>query len=256
MNTLFLAVSVLLASTRPVLCWASSSRASRVSGGSLRMSSKVGSEVIITRDLVESTFGLTRPDLLAEDFRCIGPSFELNREQYLKTLSVQASALRRAAPNLVPAADDLTIDPLDSARVWIRTRPSGTLTGPLSYNGQVFLPNGRSVEFPVTMLSASVTPEGQVSRLTAGYIIDRLSGNTGGQLGSAGLLEVLDAGLNPLWTTPPLVLLRRLVARTRQVRHSRAELIRCSTNAGCRTISERLQLFPSPRQLCSLSRNR
>lgn len=71
------------------------------------------------------------------------------------------------------------MDEKDPTVVWFKIRPKGTLTGPFAYKGEVYLPHMKKVELPIQQLSVTVV-SGIVARLTAGYIIDRLTGNTGG----------------------------------------------------------------------------
>lgn len=56
-----------------------------------------------------------------------------------------------------------------------------------------------------------------MTRLTAGYVIDRLSGNTGGLAGPTGLLYAIGERPSEFDYLPPIVVLKRFFARSRKV---------------------------------------
>ena len=106
----------------------------------------------------------------------------------------ELATLFRSLPDLQTSSYGYDTDANDDSKVWLKIRQRGTLTGPLSYKGDVFLPNNKVVEFPVEMWSLSFNAAGKVSRVTKGYVIDRTVGNTAGLGGPKGVLVVLGEG--------------------------------------------------------------
>ncbi|KAJ1415182.1 hypothetical protein B484DRAFT_454628 [Ochromonadaceae sp. CCMP2298] len=179
------------------------------SGTALQMSTAwdSGSYLLkLAQAFVESDFGVTQKSLLSSEFSCSGPTFKgISRESYLAGLAKETEAFQTAVPDFDIRGYDFQVDALDPSTVWFKIRPRGTITGPFVYQGQTYLPNNRAFELPVQQMSITLAKEtvGKITRVTAGYVVDRLTGNTGGLPGPLGVLHILgDAPYLP----PPVAL--------------------------------------------------
>jgi len=175
--------------------------------------------ISIARDFVSSGFGVADPSLLSDvKFSCTGQMFKLySKEKYVSGLSKETSAFRRAMPDFEFRPYDFEIDPANSNTVWFKIRPKGTLTGPFSFKGDVYIPNNAVVELPLQLCSVSVE-SGKVTRVTAGYVMDRFTGNTGGYPGPFGVLYALGYAPNKFTFFPPSSIVKQFFGRTRKVR--------------------------------------
>ena len=153
--------------------------------------------VSTARAFANSLFGLRDSSLLSDDFVCSGPRSAYEKSRYLKGLATESSALVRAIPDINFRPHAFLVDESDPSLVWFKVLPTGTLSGPLSYKGEVYLPNYETVDFPLQQLSVKVS-EGKVSRVSAGYVIDRLSGNTGASFALQRLCHPIQRG----WSAP------------------------------------------------------
>lgn len=174
--------------------------------------------ISVARDFVTGGFGVVDPTLLSDkSFACSGQLFSLNdKKRYVSALSKETSAFRRAMPDFEFRPYDFEIDPENKNTVWFKIRPRGTITGPFTYKTDVYLPNKKAIELPLQLCSVSIDETNKVSRVTAGYVIDRFTGNTGGYPGPFGVLYALGYAPNPLQFLPPAAVLRRVFARTRK----------------------------------------
>lgn len=172
--------------------------------------------VSIARQFVQTGFGVAEPSLLAEDFTCSGPASTFGKSGYLSRQTRELATFQRAVPDFDTRAYNYQIDAFDSNKVWFSLRPIGTVTGPLSYNGEVLLPNNKEVEFPVQQMSVTIQ-DNKVIKCTMGYVADRIVGNTGGIVGIPGLLYALGEKPNKFSYLPAAVVLKQFFGRTRKV---------------------------------------
>ena len=189
----------------------------------LRMTSSDSSTLIsIARDFVTSGFGVADPTLLSDrKFECTGQLFKLtDKARYVSGLAKETSAFRRAMPDFEFRPYDFEVDPQNADTVWFKIRPRGTLTGPFSYKKDIYLPNKKAVELPLQLCSISIE-SGRVTRVTAGYVIDRFTGNTGGYPGPFGVMYALGYPPNKFTFLPPAAVARQLFARTRKAQNDR-----------------------------------
>ena len=173
--------------------------------------------VAAARAFALSNLGVTDPSLLSSDFVCSGPSFNnIGKSAYLSGLTKETAAFQRAMPNFDLRPYSFSVDETKPDTVWFKIRPQGTLTGPFTYKGEVYLPNQKLVELPAQQLSLTIR-SGKVTRFTAGYIIDRFTGNTGGLAGPAGILFALGAAPSKFSYTPLAVVIRNFFSRTKKL---------------------------------------
>lgn len=200
--------------------------ASRVSKVSLsRLSSEANVDgiefrssdlIAVARSFVTTNLGVNDPSLLSESFVCSGPSFNaIDKKSYLLGLTAETALFERAMPDFNLRPYSFSVDETQSDIVWFKIRPKGTLTGPFSYKGEIYLPNQKVVELPAQQLSVTIR-SGQVTRVTAGYSIDRFTGNTAGLAGSAGVLYSLGEAPSKFSYLPPAVVVRQFFARTKK----------------------------------------
>ena len=172
--------------------------------------------ITVARSFVTTNLGVTDPSLLSDSFVCSGPSFDdIDKKSYLLGLSAETAIFQRAMPDFNLRPYSFSVDEAQSDIVWFKIRPKGTLTGPFSYKGEIYLPNQKVVELPAQQLSVTIR-SGQVTRVTAGYSIDRFTGNTGGLAGSSGVLYSLGEAPSKFSYLPPAVVVRQFFARTKK----------------------------------------
>ncbi len=178
----------------------------------------------ISKSFVSSNFGLNDDSLLADDCIISGPTtYYSNKQKYLSALAKEQSAFLRAVPDYDVRAYSFAIDKYDSRKIWFKIRPRGTITGPFSDNGEVYLPNQKNIEFPIQQMSITVNNDGLISKMTTGYVIDKFVGNTNGLVGREGLLYALDNIPSKFTYLPPAIVLKQIFSRNRkpQIRNSR-----------------------------------
>ena len=174
--------------------------------------------ISISRDFVSSGFGVADPTLLSDSkFSGSGLMFKVNKQRYLSALGQESAAFRRAMPDFEFRPYDFEVDPVKPNTVWFKIRPKGTLTGPFSFKGVVYLPNKSVVEMPVQLCSVTVE-NSKITGVTAGYVMDRYTGNTGGYPGAFGVLFVLGYPPSKFDFFPPASVVRQFFGRTRKVR--------------------------------------
>ena len=122
--------------------------------------------------------GVSKPELLAEDFTFMGPfvggAGGLPRAAYLE--AVGGFNIRAAFPDLAPGFHHFRADPLDAGRVWFTSTASGTDTGGFLGNA----PTGKRFETPPQACSLKWNAEGKAVKYTIGHVMERSVGNTGG----------------------------------------------------------------------------
>ena len=144
----------------------------------MSMDDSTESAVSAARAFAASGFGLRDSSILSEDFVCTSSRSAYDKTRYLRGLAIENSAITRAVPDLDFRPHAFVVDETDPSIVWFKIQPTGTVSGPFSYRGEVYLPNYETVEFPLQQLSVQIQGD-KVRRVSAGYVIDRLSGNTG-----------------------------------------------------------------------------
>ena len=154
---------------------------------------------------------------LADDVEVSGPSTprSVGKQGYLSEVGKELAALFRAMPDLQTSSYGYDVDSKDAGTVWLKVRQRGTITGAFSYNGDVFPPNKKAVEFPVEMWSVKVVG-GKVTRVTKGYVVDRTVGNTGGLPGPAGVLAALGEAPLKISYLPLAVAVKQFFGRNRK----------------------------------------
>lgn len=141
-------------------------------------------------------YSAPQPDLFADDFvfraPVVGP---LCKRDYLATMNL--FKLWEAMPDIeansygwcvVPASAD---DPSDETTVRVFVRNTGTQTGPLDVGSVVIPPSGKSYEGTTEAIAITLNSAGKVKKLTAGYVVDRFSGNGDGLGAVAGVLVAI-----------------------------------------------------------------
>ena len=180
------------------------------------VNSQQSSLIGIARSFAATNLGVSDPSLLADNFVCSGPSFNgIEKKAYLGGLTKETAVFQRAIPNFDLRPYSFAVDETQSDTVWFKIRPKGTITGPFAYKGEVYLPNKQVVEMPAQQLSVTIR-SGQVTRLTAGYPIDRFTGNTNGLAGPQAILYALGEAPSKFSYTPPAVVIRQFLARTKK----------------------------------------
>jgi hypothetical protein len=172
--------------------------------------------IAVARSFATTNLGVTDPSLLADDFLCSGPSFNgIDKKSYLAGLTKETAVFQRAMPDFDLRPYSFAVDESQPNTVWFKIRPKGTLTGPFAFKGEVYLPNQKVAEQPAQQLSVTIR-SGQVTRVTAGYIIDRFTGNTGGLAGPFGILYALDEAPSKFDYFPPAVVVKQFFSRTKK----------------------------------------
>jgi hypothetical protein len=84
----------------------------------------------------------------------------------------------QAFPDINPCYHDFRVDLWEHNRVWFTTAGYATFTGKLTaFNAE---PTGKRVEMTHQTNSLTFNEEGQVTKYTIGYPMDKELGNTGG----------------------------------------------------------------------------
>jgi hypothetical protein len=77
----------------------------------------------------------------------------------------------------------MIIDPFDRSRVWVLSRVRGTHKGPFAWAGINAAPTNKVIDGGPEVLSYSFNDVGQCYKITEGYTVDPLLGNTNGLAG-------------------------------------------------------------------------
>ena len=163
--------------------------------------------IITARTFGLTNFGYTDPLIFDED------SFVGDLESYLKEVGKELSAIQRAVPDLAIQPYGFIIDEKDNEKVWFKIRPKGTFTGPLSYKGEVYLPNQKIVEFPIQQIYIKVK-NNKIYEVGSKVVVDRLVGNTGGLPSYQGLLYALGEKPSPFQYLPPIAIVKNFFRRS------------------------------------------
>lgn len=155
----------------------------------------------LAKGLLASDFGAADPELLAKDFKFVGPLVgPLPRETFVKAFS--SFNLRRAFPDIKNEAYDFRVDPYDPARVWFTVRSQGTFTGAFGEGRNSLPPNGNKYRSGPEGISVTFNSQGQCVKLTVGVLMDPDDGDTGGLGGVFGVLFAVGTPLPPFVTRP------------------------------------------------------
>ena len=128
------------------------------------------------------------PELLADDFRFVGPVVgPLSKDAFVSAIS--SVDVAGGFPDFNPGFHNFNVDPLEGNRVWYIARGRGTNTGPLP----PFAPaaTGKSLVNPPQACSLTFNEDGLVTKYTIGYVMDREVGNTGGLGGLYGIMYAI-----------------------------------------------------------------
>lgn len=133
--------------------------------------------ISVAKTFASTNLGVSNPSLLTSDFVCSGPDFVCgSKDTYVAGLTKETQVFQKAMPDFDLRPYGFMVDETRPDTVYFKIRPRGSITGPFVYKGEVYAPNNKVVELPVQQLSVTIR-EGQVGRVTAGYIVDRQSGN-------------------------------------------------------------------------------
>ncbi|CAJ1432179.1 unnamed protein product [Effrenium voratum] len=133
--------------------------------------------------LAKNTNGIKDESLLADDMEFVGPIIgPLDKKEFIKQLG--QFDLETAFPDQKVRWHDFRVDPYEPSRVWFTARSMGTNLGPLP--PLVPEPTNKAFESPPEAVSIRFNEQGQVVEFTAGYVMDRRQGNTGGLGGLLG----------------------------------------------------------------------
>lgn len=123
-------------------------------------------------------FGDGDYSVLADDFEFAGPVVgPLNKTEFCN--SFPKAQLKDAFPNATSAIYAIHVDPFNPARVWYSSVFDGVHDGDVKLMGYIEK-TGRRVRMPPQVISFTFDDQGKVRKLTAGYVVDRHVGNSGG----------------------------------------------------------------------------
>jgi len=141
----------------------------------------------LTREFLAANNGCDNPELLSDDFTFAGPVVgPIPKNEFIKAFS--SFSITEAFPDMQANFYNFHVDPFEHDRVWFSSRATGTHTGVMAGK---FQPTGKKFISPPQMSSCKFNKEGQVTHLTAGYVLDRAEGNTGGLGGVFGILYAI-----------------------------------------------------------------
>ncbi|CAK9051011.1 unnamed protein product [Durusdinium trenchii] len=141
--------------------------------------------------LAKNQYGVEDPNDLADDFLFVGQVIgPLEKDEFIKTLG--QFDLKVAFPDQKVRWHDFRVDPYEPSRVWFTARSMGTNLGAIP----PLIPEAtnKAFESPPEACSLRFNEQGQVVEYTAGYVIDRRQGNTGGRGGLLGPLYAIGKG--------------------------------------------------------------
>ena len=145
-----------------------------------------------TKAILANKNGVENPALLASDFKFVAPVVgPLPKDDFLQAFD--GFKLEEGFPDANAGYYAFRIDPFEPNRVWFDTRFRGTNTGPLS--GGSLAATGKKVEAPPQACSMLFNERGECTQLTAGYVMDKQVGNTGGLGGVFGIFYASGYGL-------------------------------------------------------------
>jgi hypothetical protein len=149
-------------------------------------------------------------DVAASDFQFVAPVVgPLSREAFSEAFG--NFKLGEAFPDGKPNYYNFHQDPFQPNRIFFMSKFEGTNTGTIA--GLLPATNKRVVSPPQAQ-SCTFNEQGQVTKYTIGYVLDKEVGNTGGLGGAYGIFYAIGYGLpfpegQPWVPSPPYFLLTR-----------------------------------------------
>ncbi|CAE7330397.1 unnamed protein product, partial [Symbiodinium sp. KB8] len=141
--------------------------------------------------LAKNQYGIKEPDMLAEDFEFVGQVIgPLDKATFIRQLG--QFDLLVAFPDVKVRWHHFRVDPYDASRVWFTGRSMGTNLGAVP--PLISEATNKAYESPPEACSLRFNEQGQVVEYTAGYVMDRRQGNTGGRGGLLGPLYAIGKG--------------------------------------------------------------
>jgi len=145
--------------------------------------------VELSKQLIETKFGCTKTELLAEDFQFRFPVVELDKTRFVEAFA--SFKLDDAFPDMTTDFYGWRMDPYIPGRIWFDTQGKGTHTGQFGGPFAYVKPTQKAVVSPPQALSFTFNEAGQLTYFTGGYVIDRRLGNTGGLGGVFGIMHAI-----------------------------------------------------------------
>ncbi|KAK3245025.1 hypothetical protein CYMTET_45385 [Cymbomonas tetramitiformis] len=143
----------------------------------------------LSKELIETRFGTTKPELLADEFEFRFPIVELNKERFVEAFS--SFKLDDAFPDMINDYYGFRMDPYIPGRIWFDTQGKGTHTGRFGGPFSYIAPTQKMVILPPQVLSFTFNEAGRLTYFTGGYVVDRRLGNTGGLGGVFGIMHAI-----------------------------------------------------------------
>jgi len=141
--------------------------------------------------LAKNQYSIEDPSMMADDFEFVGTIIgPLDKATLTKNLA--AFDLVSAFPDQKVQWHHFRVDPFDASRVWFTARSMGKNTGTLP--PLISEPTNLSFQSPPEACSLKFNEQGKVVEYTAGAVMDRRQGNTGGIGGVLGPLYAIGKG--------------------------------------------------------------
>ena len=129
-------------------------------------------------------------DWFAPDFRFVAPVVgPFDKSEFVDSL--KSFDLKTAFPELSSNYHHWRVCPFEPNRVWYSIKYTGKNTGPVLGRPAT----GKSIESPVQAHSVTFNLNGEVTKFTIGYVLDKETGNTGGLGGVFGLFYAIGYAL-------------------------------------------------------------
>jgi len=146
--------------------------------------------ISLTKAYIASSSDDEPADWFADDFRFVAPVVGPFGKDEFKD-SLKSFELKKGFSDLSSNYHHFRVDPFEPNRVWFSVKFIGSNTGPIMGRPAT----GKSVESPVQAHSVTFNEQGEITKLTIGYVLDKETGNTGGLGGVFGLLYGIGYGL-------------------------------------------------------------
>ena len=194
------AISIVAGFSTPAASYVPRLQASRAT---VRAQATAVDVVAATQDFLKTATGYYSPvdaAKLDDDFVFRAPTIgPLNKKDYINTMTTLETYV--GYPDITPNAFGFTQDPDEPLKCIFWTRATGTFTQPWNPYGKKLealriQPNGQTAKLPTECYSMTFTREGKLRYLTAGFVVSKVEGNTGGF--GAVLALFVNAGLPQL----------------------------------------------------------
>jgi len=166
--------------------------------------------------LLSADLGIQDPSLLSPDFVFLGPEEDrlLTKEEYVA--AGKFFDLRSTFPDLDYRAHDFRVDEGDTGGGTIRftARVVGTMRNELKLRKETIPPNGKRMVCPPESISITFDEAGLVSKLCAGFTMDRQVGNTRGLCGVRAAAVIAGSPPSEFDLFPPYFVIQRFFSRT------------------------------------------